>query len=375
MDASSGAILSAMVPRPWDFAGYWTLGRLIATGTPSYDPAQVLALQQGIGWQAPFANLVWYAPWSLPIFWLFGLLPYVVAMPLWLVSQIGLVLLATDRLWRHHGGARSGRVVAALVAMTFYPTIALVIWRQASALALVGIVGFLVCSRRRHDLRAGLWLALATVKPQLLYLFWLALALWVWRLQRWRVALGCLLGCAAGLALAALLDWPLLLAYCQHLVSHPPDEHIAPSLGGLLRLTFGAHHYWLQFAPALLGVAWLVYWLRRHRDEDIDAQTPTLILASFLCGIFFWTPDLVLLLVAAIPLAARLTDGGTRRTERGCVIAFAAITAVALVMHERVADHWFYWLPVAYAVLFGLARLRVQGNGGLPPGSLDRSPR
>jgi hypothetical protein len=358
MDASSDAVLSAIVPRPWDFAGYWALGRLIAVGIPSYDPAQVLAMQQAVGWQAPFANLVWYAPWSLPIFWLFGLLPHAFALPLWLLFQIGLVWLAADRLWLHCGGPRSGRAVAVVVAMTFYPTIALIIWRQAGALALVGIVGFLLCARRRRDLSAGLWLALATLKPQLLYLFWMGLALWVWRARRWQVALGCLLGCAAGLAVAALLNWPFLVAYCQHLVSRPPSEHVAPSLGALLRLAFGAQHYWLQFAPALVGVGWLIYWLRRHRGEDIDAQTPTLILASFLCGIFFWTPDLVLLLVCMIPLAVRLTDGGTRWPRRSYLVGFLGITVVAMVTHEHVHDHWFYWLPVAYAILFAVARRR-----------------
>jgi hypothetical protein len=88
--ATGHPLLAAMLPRPWDFAGYWAVGRLMATGNPVYAPAQVLAMQEAIGWQAPCATLVWYAPWSLPIFWFFGLLPFGLALPLWLLFQSNL---------------------------------------------------------------------------------------------------------------------------------------------------------------------------------------------------------------------------------------------------------------------------------------------
>lgn len=357
MDPVTSASLSSFLPKVGDFAGYWALGRLMADGAASYDTATVLALQHGIGWGEDYANLVWYAPWSLPIFWLFGLLPVALALPLWLATQVGMLFLAADRLWLHHGGQRARRWIAALLTLAFYPALAVAIWRQASALVLLGLVGFLVAQRRRRDLLAGACLALAAIKPQLLYLVWAGLVLWVWRTRRWRIGLGFLLACASGASLAALVNGSFFADYCRHLVYRPPQLLISPSLGSTLRLLFGASRYWLQFAPGVLGAIWFASWMRKHRGvTDIEAATPALTLASILFGVFFWTPDLVVLCVCVVPLAVHLTTGGSRRPRPVYPLAYFGITVAATVAHELVADHWFYWLPVAYATLFAHAR-------------------
>jgi hypothetical protein len=338
-----------------DFAGYWALGRLLATGAVHYDGPTVLALQHAIGWRGDYPNFVWYAPWSLPIFWLFGLLPYAAGLTLWLGAQMGLVFLAADRLWVHHGGQRYRRWIAALVTIAFYPTLALAIWRQSSALILFGLVAGLASLRRRRDGLAGAWFALAAIKPQLLYLGWVGLAIWIWRARRWRVAAGFVVAAALGCLAAAAINGHFFLAYLGHLANQPPSLLAGPALGALLRILVGPQHYWLQFLPAFLGLAWLAQRLGRRGVEDFAAQAPVLVLASILSGVFFWTPDLVVLSLWTIPLSVRLTAAGERRPPAGFPLAFVAITLVAAVGHELVADHWFYWLPVGYAVLFARA--------------------
>jgi hypothetical protein len=351
-DLVSSAPWSAAAPPTGDFAGYWALGRLLGEGAGTYDASTVLALQRSIGWREAYPNLVWYAPWSIPIVWLFSLLPFAWAWPLWLALQMGLVFYSADRLWRYHGGQPTQRWIPALLTVAFYPTLALAIWRQSSGLVLLGLVGFLLLGQRRRDLLAGACLALAAIKPQLLYLFWAGLLVWLVRTRRWQVVLGFALACALGTGVAALLNGPFLVAYCHHLVHRPPTGQIVPSLGGLLRLCCGARHYWLQFVPALLGVVWFARWLRARRHHaEIAGQMPALVLASILLGIFFWTPDLVVLAVCTMPLAVALTANGSRPLRRRYLALFVGITVVATVAHERLDDHWFYWLPVTYATL------------------------
>ena len=63
-----------------------------------------------------------------------------------------------------------------------------------------------------------------------------------------------------------------------------------------------------------------------------------------------------MLCVCVVPLAVHLTAGGSRRPRPVYPLAYFGITVAATVAHELVADHWFYWLPVAYAILFARAR-------------------
>jgi hypothetical protein len=351
--------MDSLAPHVDDFAGYWAAGHLFVTGATRYAPDDVLALQRSIGWPLPWANLVWYAPWSLLLFGLFGALPASIARPSWVAVQMALLFFAVDRLWLNYGGQRSRRWIAMFVTVAFYPTLALAIWHQASALPLLGLVGFLLLAQRRRDFRAGACLALVALKPQLLYVFWLGLAVWVWQTRRWRIPAGFLSAAAATTALVAVINAPFLSAYLEHLAQRPPNEHIVPTLGGLARLLLGPQHYWLQFGPAAAGLLWLIRRAARGPDRrDLGLQLPDLVLVSFLCGIFFWTPDLVMLSFCFVPVIVKLAGRPTYAHLKAYAAVFVLLTVTTAVLHEFLDDHWFFWLPFSYAALFKAA------NGG-----------
>ena len=73
------------------------------------------------------------------------------------------------------------------------PTYLALFLGQIGALILLGLIIFLY-SDRRAWITAGLGLSLVSVKPHLLYLFWLALVFWMLRERRWRFVGGWLVG-------------------------------------------------------------------------------------------------------------------------------------------------------------------------------------
>jgi len=329
-------------------------------GARVYDGDAALALQRSLGRHESFPNLVWYAPHSLPLFCLFGALPYPVAWPVWLALQMILVFSCADRLWIHAGGPPEKRHHAALFTCAFYPTLALAVWRQASAIVLAGLVTFLLAQRRRRDLLAGAGLALVALKPQLLYLAWLGILAWIGRTRRVGVLAGFGVTVATGMGLAFLLNPAFTIDYLHHLIHRPPDFLVGPSLGSQLRVLFGARHYGLQFLPAALGLVWFGATWRRRAGQSLEDQLPALLAMSFVLSVFHWLPDLVVLLTWMIPTLATLVAGADRRARYAFLIPVLALSLATLVLHEWLYDQHFYVLSVLYGLLlFQQERRRV----------------
>lgn len=346
-------------PIPGDFDAYFVLGKHMVEGAHAYDSAAVMAVQHSLGRVEDYANLVWYSPHVLPLFCLFGLLPYGVAWPAWLVLQMGLVFASVDRLWIFAGGSRQKRHHAWFLALAFYPVLALAVWRQAGGLLLAGLAGFMILERKGRDVAAGACLALLAIKPQLAYLAWLGIAVWVVRTRRLRIPLGTLAVIGVGIVLDVLINASFTWDYLGHMAHRPPDQLIAPALGSQLRRLFPSHPYPLQFVPALLGVAWFVLTWKRRREQDITAQLPQLLSVGFVLSVFYWTPDLVLLLVWMVPALATLSVKGGRHAWRTLLAPLVGISLVALPLHELLLDHHFYALAIAYALLLRFERASV----------------
>jgi hypothetical protein len=242
-------------------------------------------------------------------------------------------------------------------------------------LLLLGFVGFLHFVRRRRDLVAGAFLALAAIKPQLSYLFWIALLLWVVQERRWRVLLG------AALGVLALLAWPLwddpqlLTRYWTALTQGTQTHsHWSPVWGTALRFMLGRERAWLQFVPTLPGLAWLAwYWLRRRRTWDWEKCLPALLFASLLTASYgAWPFDLVLLLPALLQATSALPDAPRRRAV-AAVGWFAAVNGLALALLLcQVEYFWFIWMTPALLLGWLLFRSNPRvSDSGDPEASAD----
>jgi hypothetical protein len=329
-----------------DFIAYWSAGRRLSAGANPYDWQALLALQRPLGWAEDFPNMMYYPPWALPLVLPLGLLPFGPARLLWLLVSLGLVLGGADALWRYYGAAAERRWLAWVLALAFVPTLIALRMGQIGPILLLGVVGFLLCERRGCDALAGAALALAAVKPQLLYLLGLGVLVWAVDRRRLSVLGGGALALGGLVGLALLLDPDVLVQY-RYAVANPPSGNITPTLGAVLRLALGEERTWLQYVPTVLGVGWFVWhWRRQRLRWSWAEQAPVLVLASFLTTAYgAWVFDLVVLLLPVLHVAAGSTNEPARRAALAC---FLAINGVALSMNLTEASYpAFIWMTPA----------------------------
>lgn len=134
-------------------------------------------------------------PWTAILFAPLALIPYVPAYVVWLGLNLTLVGLALRRVLGTLAPPRPEARVLVLAVLAFTP-LAYALWQgQYSVLIWVGLVEAWRALRTGREWRAGAWLALGLLKPQMLIGPLLVLLV----LRRWRPLAVC------GVALAALL--------------------------------------------------------------------------------------------------------------------------------------------------------------------------
>jgi hypothetical protein len=338
----------------YDYVAFWAAGRLNAAGEDPYDPARLEALERQANPATVDVLVMWPAPWALTLLAPFTRLGPQVGHLLWQLAQLAVLLAAVEILWRLQGAEPGQRWVAWLLTFTYLPCYFLLVTGQFGAVILLGFAGFLYFLRQGRETAAGLCLALAAVKPQLTFLFWIALLLWAIEGRHWRVALG---GVLAVLALLALPLWenPSLPAYYWDALTRRTQthSHLSPVIGTALRLLLARGSFWPQFVPLVPGVLWLAwYWRRHHRDWDWNQRLPALLFASFLAAPYgAWPFDLVILLLPLLGRAARLSELPARRIAViVCGYALIGLIALAQALSE-VEYFWFLWMTPALALL------------------------
>jgi hypothetical protein len=334
----------------YDYVAFWAAGKLNAAGEDPYDPARLEALQREAEPGRDSVLVMWPAPWGLTL-----LEPFVRLGPhaghlLWQLAQLGALLAAVEILWRLDGGDPRRRCVAWLLAFTYVPCYFLLVTGQFGAVILLGFSGFLCFLRRGREAAAGACLALAAVKPQLTFLFWIALALWAVEERRWRVAAGGVLAVLALLALP-LRENPHLPAHYWDALTRRTQTHShnSPVAGTALRLLLAPGSFRLQFVPLVPGVLWLAwYWRRHRRGWDWQERLPALLFASFLAAPYgAWPFDLVVLLVPLTGAAARLANAPPRHVAVATA-CHLLIGLVALAQALRGVEYfWFFWMTPA----------------------------
>lgn len=340
-----------------DYVAYWSAGRLNARGQDPYSPAALLPVQEEVGWSEDWPNIMYYPPWALAVVMPLGMLPFWTSRLVWLVLNLGLVLWVADVLWAYFGGPRRLRGVAWALALSFVPTLIALRMGQIGPLLLAGVALFLVAERRGWDWLAGAALALPAVKPQLVYLFGLAVVVWALDRRRWRVLGGGVTALTALTAVAVCAN-PGVLAQYGYALANPPAGNVTPTLGALLRLAFGEARTWLQFVPMAGGLAWFVgYWIRRRTGWRWERQAPVLLMVSFLTTAYgAWVFDVVVLLVPLLQAAVWVFGAG-RRAAAVALVAYLTFDGVALVINLEEATYLaFIWLTPA--ILCGYLAVR-----------------
>lgn len=356
--------------KPFDFVQYWSAGRQVLDGRNPYDPDELYALQRTM-YDLRKTIMMWNPPWTLPLTLPFGALDWRLAQLLWFVMQLAAVLISADLLWRIYGGDIRYRWVSWLVALTFAPTLFLLLIGQISGLPLLGITGFIHYVRKDRPTLAGCCAVLTAIKPHLLPLFALVLALEATqrRSALRAVAVGC--GILFVLALVPLLWNARVWSQYFEAMRLPPSDKFEtmqefehPTIGYQLRLLIPGQPFAAQFIPALLAVLIFAgYWLKRRSSWRWEREMPLLVLISIVSAVYgAWAFDLVILLVPIVQTAASLSRSGSKSLIAVITTAWLVCNTLLLftLPHKgSQSNPWIAWVVlVSWLALNRCGRLR-----------------
>jgi hypothetical protein len=328
------------VLKPVDYLEYWSAGRATLRGDNPYDGRVLYPLQQECGTTYDDPIMMWNPPWTLPLAMAVGAVPWRLGQLAWFVANLAAVVAAALLLWQTYGGPRRLAWLPVIVALVFAPVPFLLLLGQISGFLLFGLAGFLAAFRARRYGLAGAAAALTAIKPHLLILFALALALESLRDLRARRAVMCGALCLAAAGLLPLWWNPDVWSQYRAATGasgasghNTLNEWRHPTIGYALRMALPGEPFNAQFVPAVLVVlSFPFYWYSRRQTWSWPVELPRLTLISLLAAPYgAWAFDLVLLLVPVVQATAWLAAADLNR-RTGTIIAVGYLVLNALVV-------------------------------------------
>jgi len=324
--------LTTLAPPVVDLVEYWSAAHLLVCGENPYSPTEMLAMEKSAGWTQSDPLLMWNPPWALPFVVPLGWLSYRTTYLLWLALNLAVVVGCANMFWSYYGGASRKRYLAWILGLTFVPTLTVLGLGQIGPLILAGITMFLLWHERRLWF-AGAATVLVGLKPQLLYLFWIAFLYWVVRERRWRVLGGAGAAFVLATMVAMLIRHSVLADYLAQFHAARMLNNPSPNLGTLLRAWISPDSGWLQFVPTALGVAWFAWHLRRGRWEWFGGM-PLLLVVSVATTSYGWVFDHVTLLPAVLQVASKaLWSHAQVRTVTFAYVLVNGVLALSIALH------------------------------------------
>jgi hypothetical protein len=328
-----------------DFIEYWSSGRINLTGGNPYDPIQMYTIEQSAGWTENEALMMLNPPWTILFAMFLGIFSYPVSRFLCFIVQLIIICMCTTVLWRIYSGEKRNEWISWIAALSFAPVLHALKSGQATVLILLGCVGFLYYLNKKSDFWAGISVSLVMIKPQLLYLFIIAILLWSLTRHRYKIIIGICAGLIVSLMISMLFNPHVISQYLAMTKSYPIEIWMTSTLGTYLRLLLGPEKFYLQFIPLVIGLTWfVVYWYKNNGLFEWKTNFSLLILVSLATTPYAWTLDSILSLCCIIHIAA-LFDFTHWTVKK--VLIFSAYWLVNLsVAFLRVSQSWFWWYPV-----------------------------
>jgi hypothetical protein len=347
-----------------DYVRFWAGGRLNSQGENPYDPLLIEQLQIEAGGQPTerySISVILNPPWSIALVMPFGLFGYPISRLAWLVFSSLALLISSQILWRIYSGNLKQRWLVILVVFIFAPVISVLEKGQITPLVVLGICGFLYYSvSQRNDWLAGIFLALASIKPQLALIFWIALLFWVIKQHRWLILISTAITILSLTLIAMVFNPHIIQQYFSMLQTYQISDWANPTIGSYLRFFWlGTDKYWPQYLPSLLGFIWFLYYWNRHQESwNWMDELPILLLVSQITSPFTWTYDLVILIPAIVLSFIRLAADWKNWSALILLVIFFGVNILDLLLHMKLDEFWFIWMAPALLLWF----LLVQGR-------------
>ena len=336
------------VPDMADLVEYWAAGVVFLAGDSPYDPVALLAAERAGGWTDAEPLIMYNPPWTLPWVLPLAALHPAAARLAWALFGVGAIGFAAERTWVAAGGDPQDAPIAVTWALLFSPSILCLSLGQIGPLVLLGLVGWVGATRAGRPLLAGAALSIAAVKPHLLALVWVLVAVRALAARSFVEPLALASALAAALGAVVAARPTLVREFLSVVQAHGPEVWKTPTLGGLLRIWLGEEHFGLQFAPVALAVPPFAAWVWARRDRPVEALLAPTLLASVVTAAYGWTFDQVVLVIPAVVAAARL-----RRYGAVALGAWGTLN-IALILLRVVfpLDHLWAWLAPLWAALW-----------------------
>jgi len=348
-----------------DFIAYWAAARLLLTDGNAFSPGQVIALQRTVDWTKASPAVMYNPPWALLLVLPFGLLDHDTAQFFWFLLNTVFVFLGAQILWRFYAGTPAPSLSGWLALLSFPPIYFVLLIGQIGPIVLTGVVGFLLAARNRAWVWAGACLAIASIKPHLLYLLWIAVALWVWRDRKWQLVAGFTLAFMFLAAVPVFIDGQIYTRYLNFMFDRTvilPTDWVNPTIGMAVNELLGANRQWLRWLPALGGIIWLLcYWQKNAKRWDWAFDLPLILLVSIVTAPYSWTFDYIVLLPALMQ-GVSWFHGSLDRHRTLWVSAVYLVSCTTLGLGKVFVrnDFWYFWFVPTLLVLY--LSLRRESN-------------
>lgn len=381
-----GALIVGGHTEQADYTAFYTGWTIVADGhgPELYDPAVQADVQHeilgGRTFEAglnPFNNPPHLVVPFVPLAWL----PLEASYLVWAIAQLGLLSWLMWRLWTVVAAdwSRDERLVLVAASLAASPLLITFLQGAFSLLVCAVVTEAYIGLRARRDGRAGVWLALASIKPQAV----VTLGVMLLAGRRWRAIAA---GAGVGLVLAAVATvvlgpriWTDYLSFLSRYVSTFDEFSVRPSvmwnLRGTLTLLIGpdqaAGQATLINTVGLVGqVAGLaaVAWLWRGRWEPTSVAFDLRFALTLVLGLLtspHLNPHDDLLLVPAAAIAYR---GLRLRADGGWIGLTLALSPLVILLTNSISANDVGGSPVripvvlmtAFAIVLVLA---IRDNG------------
>lgn len=192
-----------------DFRGYYAAAQVLLSGGNPYDYHQVAPVLLRITGEMG-NNPYYYPPWFAWLFIPLAPLPFQIARAGWMVFNVVVWNLGLWKLGKIVKWSSKGWRLYLLYSLATF-SFAWITWRyeQAGILIFVILVALIVAVENKHWNRAGFWMALLLIKPNITLIVVIGLSLWLIRRHQWRPVLIMVLWLAGLFAVSTWItpDW------------------------------------------------------------------------------------------------------------------------------------------------------------------------
>ncbi len=289
------AFVASSALRVQDLAQYWAGAHLIRDNP--YSEVLVTNFERSFGYSMHSPAMVMRNPPSAFVLVLpLRYMNYNIAFAFWTLLSV-LTVAVCARFSSCFGGNSEPSVAPAFLCLIYGPTVALLLVGQIAILVLLGVTLFLVMLERKRDRLAGAFLSLTFVKPHVVLLVLIAIALWTIKTRRWAVTLSLGLSLVAASGFALLFNPQVFIQYLAFVRHFAGETTPYPNIGGLIYVLTGWRD--LAFLPQIAGLAWLGFYWRKNRNQwDWKSHGMVVLLVSVACSYYSFPFDQICVLPA-----------------------------------------------------------------------------